>query len=378
MKLTETIACQHLGLEAPSNAEEARKAYRSLARKLHPDIGGDEERFKQVSAAYQFLSELYESNPNRDRPQNTESSKDHQEAWRAWRAKTSGSGPRRAYGTRQDQRPGAQVNPETQDSYVPPSENRDDAQASPSQSVDAEILSAYVVPNFRDKLEGWSRVLGDRITELSQNTSQKVSKWYRESAKGIFERGKDETLKLEIDMNTLLYGRQQRIAVNRKTPCPQCQMEEGVLITRADQPAIARAEGCNICRGEARISTREELSVYIPPGADQGHKLKVPLKGRSGLNGADDGDLYLSLSPPALSVGYSRKGSNLNLDLAIPALVMKRGGPVTLAGPRGPLTLKIPQNSRSGRKLAIAQQGLAVWGKQGEVGTLIVTLRLKA
>jgi curved DNA-binding protein CbpA len=55
VKLTEYGACQILGLGAPTTLADARKSYRALARELHPDVGGDEERFKQVAEAYQFL-----------------------------------------------------------------------------------------------------------------------------------------------------------------------------------------------------------------------------------------------------------------------------------------------------------------------------------
>ena len=61
MKLNERQACQLLGLAAPTTLEAARKAYRKLARQHHPDHGGDEERFKQISVAYNYLVEFYDS-----------------------------------------------------------------------------------------------------------------------------------------------------------------------------------------------------------------------------------------------------------------------------------------------------------------------------
>ena len=44
-----------LGVDADASADEIKKAYRRRARELHPDAGGDEERFKAVQAAYAVL-----------------------------------------------------------------------------------------------------------------------------------------------------------------------------------------------------------------------------------------------------------------------------------------------------------------------------------
>ncbi|MBM4292848.1 MAG: J domain-containing protein, partial [Deltaproteobacteria bacterium] len=56
--LTERAACAALGLRPPCSLEEARKAYRALARQHHPDMGGDEERFKEINAAFSLIEEL--------------------------------------------------------------------------------------------------------------------------------------------------------------------------------------------------------------------------------------------------------------------------------------------------------------------------------
>ena len=64
MKLNERQACQILGLAAPTTVEVAQGI--SATRRGHPDRGGDEERFKQVSVAYQYLVDYYEGRPQSD------------------------------------------------------------------------------------------------------------------------------------------------------------------------------------------------------------------------------------------------------------------------------------------------------------------------
>ena len=46
-----------LGLQRNASDAEIKKAYRSMAMKYHPDRGGDEKKFKEISQAYEFLSD---------------------------------------------------------------------------------------------------------------------------------------------------------------------------------------------------------------------------------------------------------------------------------------------------------------------------------
>src|SRR5664280_1299616 len=46
-----------LGIKKDASADEVKKAFRRLARKHHPDAGGDEEKFKEINEAYEVLSD---------------------------------------------------------------------------------------------------------------------------------------------------------------------------------------------------------------------------------------------------------------------------------------------------------------------------------
>ena len=120
---------------------------------------------------------------------------------------------------------------------------------------------------------------------------------------------------------------------------------------------------------------REEINLYLPPGAQTGEKLKVSGKGTEGLCGQNHGDLYLIIHPPPLPSGFSRKGADLYLDLSVPSEILKRGGPVSFSTPRGPLSVKVPPNSSVGRKLSVRDHGLPYWNEEERKGNLFIVLR---
>lgn len=381
--LTEESACSLLGLSCPSNAEKARKAYRKLAKTHHPDTGGDEERFKELSAAHQFLIELYTGAGKRSSadPPEWEAKRNQAQqkaAWDAWRTRARQARQEQEQEQEQQRQRKTQQSQQSQQSQESQQSQKTSSQSEHAHSHDArsssesvEIVDVEIIPSVQERIVAW----GDQV---AQRLAGGLSKLYRRTARAHFEAGRDKSLKLNIDLETLLHGKQQRIRVRRLVPCPTCQI--GAAITD-DQPAAQHAIACPMCLGVARIKIAEELSVMIPPGADDGHKLRVAGKGRAGLKGQESGDLYLELIPPDLPQGFKRKGSTLLLELAVPIAILKRGGSVQAQTPRGTIAISIPAQSHSGKQLKISNQGLSVWGKSSKtssvVGDLIVTLRAR-
>jgi len=395
-------------------------------------MGGDEERFKQVSEAYQFLVKYYEDHPRRERggtrstktknPNKKTSNKktsnkktsnkktsnkkdtprdqqkksrsqsqadshyqqsttqDHRQAWRAWREQVDRDAQKRAnerenYSRASDDHARSSTQNHSTDQQTSSSYTRSSGSSTSWSNDTGEIVEASVVPTWGDSVRRWGHVAGTRLRSIKDQTGGRLKRWYRHSARSIFEPGRDEKLKLEVDLQTLIHGKQQRIAINRDEPCPQCQIAHGQLRIDDDQSAATWAEGCDVCGGEGRVGRRQEISIYIPAGADQGNKLKVKNKGGAGLNGADDGDLQLLLTPVALPRGFSRRGANLELQQAVSAQLLQSGGVLPIQTLRGQVRIKVPPGFRSGGKLVIPDEGLPTWNQPELLGTLTVCLR---
>ena len=121
--------------------------------------------------------------------------------------------------------------------------------------------------------------------------------------------------------------------------------------------------------------TPERLTVKIPPGVDEGSRVRLSGKGAARTPGGPVGDLYLviRLRPhPYLE----RKGQDLFLDLPITVGEAMSGAIVTVPTPSGEVKLKIPPGSQSGQKLRLKGKGITD-EKTNKSGDLYVKLMIQ-
>lgn len=124
--------------------------------------------------------------------------------------------------------------------------------------------------------------------------------------------------------------------------------------------------------GEVRLQYEgRNLRVRIPPGADDGTRIRMAGQGEPG-EGGPAGDLYLTLQVRSHPF-FSRRGADLHLELpvTIPELVL--GASVEVPTPDDPVAMKIPPHSRNGRVLRLRGKGATRRGSQ-ERGDLYVKL----
>lgn len=142
--------------------------------------------------------------------------------------------------------------------------------------------------------------------------------------------------------------------------CPTCQ---GVGQTIANP--------CRPCSGSGRVRKERTLQVKIPPGVDDGTRIRLGGEGEAGLRNGQSGDLYifLSLKPHRL---FKRDGPHIFCRVPIPMTKAALGGEVeipTIDGARAKITL--PAGTQSGKQFRLRGKGMNTLNNQGR-GDMIV------
>jgi len=104
----------------------------------------------------------------------------------------------------------------------------------------------------------------------------------------------------------------------------------------------------------------ESLSVRIPPGADQGNRLRVPGQGGPGT---PRGDLFLVIHVRPHPI-FRREGDDLYVDLPLTPREAYRGAKVRVPTPDGEVTLKVPEHAQSGQLSRLRGKGVTRKGKE--------------
>ncbi len=120
-----------------------------------------------------------------------------------------------------------------------------------------------------------------------------------------------------------------------------------------------KAPACPECPGRGRNPKRETVTVAIPPGVEDGTRLRVAGKGEAGRRGGGPGDLYLQIQVEA-DARFERRGPNLYLKLPISFAEAALGAKVEIPTPEGQTTIKVPPGTQSGSKLRLKGQGMPV------------------
>ncbi len=115
------------------------------------------------------------------------------------------------------------------------------------------------------------------------------------------------------------------------------------------------------------------ITVRIPPGADDGDRLRVAGHGAPGPFGGAPGDLVLAIRVRA-HPWFERRGIDLHLDLPITVAEAYRGAKVRIPTPEGDVTLTVPKRTQSGQALRLKGKGVR---RKKELGDLFVRFLVK-
>ncbi|MGD9473271.1 MAG: molecular chaperone DnaJ [Novosphingobium sp.] len=148
-------------------------------------------------------------------------------------------------------------------------------------------------------------------------------------------------------------------------PCPQCHGHGEVI----EQP-------CRECRGEGRVDAMQKLEVSIPPGVDNGTRIRLSGKGEAGPAGAPSGDLYIFLHIRPHPV-FQREGTVLAARVPISFTLAALGGSIEIPGLDGEMiSVDVPAGIQSGRQLRKRGAGMPVLQGKGR-GELVVEIQVE-
>jgi len=129
--------------------------------------------------------------------------------------------------------------------------------------------------------------------------------------------------------------------------CPTCQ-GTGRVITNP----------CKSCSGAGRVQRERALSVTIPPGVEDGTRIRLSGEGEAGVRGGQPGDLYIfvSVAPHRL---FRREGSNIFCRVPVPMTTAALGGHVevpTIEGKR--VRVHVPAGTQTGKQIRLRGKGM--------------------
>lgn len=316
-----------LGVKKDATPDQIKKAFRKLARKHHPDVGGDEEKFKEINSAYETLSDTEKR-----------AQYDQYGQYFGGNSPAGRAGPQRG--------PGGGY-----------------------QSVN--------MGDMGDLGDLFGSVFGGGMGGGRGRGARRAQKQPA--------RGGDLQLDLDLSFEAAFAGTSTQIEVDRDESCSACKGSGAkpgtspvTCTTCAGSGHVSEGQGmfgfsrecprcggsgsviespCATCRGTGAVKKRVPVGVNVPAGATDGGKLRFKGKGASGSNGGPAGDLYVvtRIKPHPYFV---REGADVLLELPVSYSEVALGAQITVPTPDGSkVKIKVPPGTKDGAMFRIKGKG---------------------
>lgn len=340
---------KELGVSSDASADEIKKAYRKLASELHPDRNPDAgaaERFKAVSEANSVLSDPAKR-------------KEYDETRRLF------AGGGRRFNTGGNFSGGF---------------GSDGAEFNLGDLFDAAGQSGGA--NIGDLFGG----LFGRGAQPRPSRPRRGNDLETETELSFLEATKGVAMPLRLTSPapcTNCHGSGARPGTSPKV-CPNCN---GSGVVNRNQGAFGFSEPCTECRGSGSIiehpcaecqgtgvTTRTRtINVRIPPGVEDGQRIRLAGQGEAGLRGAPSGDLYVTVHVRPDKV-FGRDGDDLTVSVPVSFHELALGTTLSVPTLDGKVGVRVPKGTSDGRILRV--RGRGVPKRSGGHGDLLVTVKV--
>lgn len=341
-----------LGVKKNASDAEIKKAYRRLARKFHPDVNPNskksESQFKEISEAYTVLGD---------------------------------KGKRKKY----DQFGHAAFGNEGFD---------------PRNYRGAEgfgfDFSNFDFSSFgQDKQRGFGDIFSDIFGRFRQKDTSTARKH-------TTQKGQDIQYYMDISFRDAVQGVSTIVQIQRQVSCKKCNGSGNATGSKPVQcpdcegsgkinamggilqipQTCPRCQGrgtvvldpCQTCRGSGLTTELQKIQVKIPPGVDNGSKIRVSGKGQAGMNGGPPGDLFI-ITRVKSHPFFERKGHNIYCEIPVTATEAALGTKIEIPTLDGVSSLRIPPATNSGTVLRLKNKGIPRL-KGGERGDMFVKVKI--
>lgn len=308
-----------LGVQRNASSEEIKKAYRKLARELHPDVNPSEqaqERFKSVTHAYEVLGD--EQSRRSYDSGGSEAGFGFGDIFETFFGGGGSRGPR----SRAER---------GQDALLRVELTLEEAVFGVEKSIPVDTAVLCETCNGSCAKPGTSA----KVCDICRGAGQ-----------------------VQTQVRSLLGS------VITSSPCGSCRGYGHII-----------PEPCLTCGGQGRVRARRDIELKIPAGVEDGLRLQLAGSGEVGFGGGPSGDLYvdISLAPHQY---FSRNGDELICDLEVPLHDAVLGTMVKIDSFDGEVELQIPAGSQTGDVISIKGKGFGRLRQSGR-GDLLVKIQVK-
>ena len=202
------------------------------------------------------------------------------------------------------------------------------------------------------------------------------------------ERGADLRYNMEITLQEAFVGKNAQIRIPTSVTCEACSGSGAKAGTKPKACAMCGGQGrvrhaqgfftlertcpnchgrgqsidspCASCAGSGRVTRERTLSVNIPPGVEDGTRIRLAGEGEAGVRGGPPGDLYIFLSMAAHPF-FQREGADLHCRVPVSMVTAAMGGDIevpTIDGAKS--KVKIPEGTQSGRRFRLQSKGMPI------------------